>query len=461
MTMIELNGITVVKAGETLFQDFNFRIRKGEHWLISGENGSGKTTLLQLLAGVQTPAEGTIEYSFIKGNDWHMRYKQRQELIHFIPTHWMQSALGGFDDLFYQQRYYAIDDTLLPRVSDILGEHVAALGSRTFSGTFDIRPLLDLPITRLSNGQLKKVIILKQLVRNIPRLLILDYPFDGLDTASRRDLSGFIDRIAAEFGIQIVLSDHGYALPTVLNRRLVLKNFAIEQESDVGAEPAQAVTPRAPTTTSIQDEAVVEMQDLNITYSGKKIISHLNWRINRGERWALTGKNGSGKTTLFSLIYADHPMAYSQKVFLFGKRRGSGESIWDIKNRINYLGPEQLHFLDYKTKSLTGREFILAQTRTSPGSLPELIRFFNAEGYIDMPLRILSSGQLQMVLLMNMFLDNKELLLLDEPFQFLDPSNHERVTAYLNQYLNRDVTLVLITHDDRDVAQWTQLRKVL
>jgi ABC-type Mn2+/Zn2+ transport system ATPase subunit len=76
-------------------------------------------------------------------------------------------------------------------------------------------------------------------------------------------------------------------------------------------------------------------------------------------------------------------------------------------------------------------------------------------------MKFLSSGQLQMVLLMNMFMHEKELLLLDEPFQFLDPDNHERVTNYLNDYLDKRITLVLITHDEKDVRKWTQLRKTL
>ena len=224
----------------------------------------------------------------------------------------------------------------------------------------------------------------------------------------------------------------------------------------MSGQPGESALP-----TGEKDQPVVEMEDLTIAYSGKKILSNLNWRINKGERWALTGKNGSGKTTLFSLIYADHPMAYSQRVFLFGKRRGSGESIWDIKKRINYFGPEQIHFLNPKALTLSAREYILMQTHKDPERLDKLIDFFNAEGYIHSPLRFLSSGQLQLALLMNMFLDDKELLLLDEPFQFLDPHNHEKVTHYLNHYLDKDITLVLITHDEKDVVKWTQLRKRL
>ncbi|MDZ7647358.1 MAG: ATP-binding cassette domain-containing protein [Cytophagales bacterium] len=91
--------------------------------------------------------------------------------------------------------------------------------------------------------------------------------------------------------------------------------------------------------------------------------------MNRGERWALTGPNGSGKTTLFSLIYADHPMAYSEQVYLFDKRRGTGESIWDVKRRISYLEPEQVHFLDATTSLLTVYEFLNAKRKATTAEL--------------------------------------------------------------------------------------------
>ena len=149
-------------------------------------------------------------------------------------------------------------------------------------------------------------------------------------------------------------------------------------------------------------------------------------------------------------------MAYSQKVFLFGRRRGTGESIWDIKKRISYLGPEQIHFLNPQGIMSTAREYINMQRHKSVGRLDRLIGSFNARKYIDTPVRMLSSGQLQMVLLINMFLDTRELLLLDEPFQFLDPDNHDRVADYLNQHLDKTTTMVMITHDEKDVRRWTQ-----
>lgn len=459
--MIELRDITFSKGNTTFFQNFSLSIHPGEHWLIQGENGSGKTLLLHLLAGMAHPQSGKVYHSFVSAGDWDTLYKQRQEKIHFIPTHWLHAFTGGFDGLFYQQRYYAMDNTQLPRVRDVLGEWEQSPHALS-ADTFKVTHLLDLPITRLSNGQLKKVIILRQLARNIPGVLLLDYPFDGLDAGSRHDFIQFIEDISAKFAIQIILVDHGQNVPSIINRRLTLNNFRIA-DYDTPTNSTRGIgLSEHPSLQQVTDNSpVVEMQDLTIEYNGKTIISHFYWRINKGERWALTGRNGSGKTTLFSLIYADHPMAYSQKVFLFGKRRGSGESIWDIKKRINYLGPEQMHFLNPKSISSSGLEYISMQPHKNPARLPGLIAFFNAEKYIDLPMKTLSSGQLQMVLLINMFVDERELLLLDEPFQFLDPLNHARLTAYLNHYLAKDITLVLITHDEKDVAMWTQLRKEL
>jgi len=111
--------------------------------------------------------------------------------------------------------------------------------------------------------------------------------------------------------------------------------------------------------------------------------------------------------------------------------------------------------------TLSGREFILSQKHKDPKRLNKLIDFFETQHFIDEQVRFLSSGQLQLLLLMNMFLDDKELLLLDEPFQFLDPYHHEKVTRYLSHYLDRNITLILITHDEKDVEKWTQFRKQL
>jgi len=118
------------------------------------------------------------------------------------------------------------------------------------------------------------------------------------------------------------------------------------------------------------------------------------------------------------------------------------------------MGPELVSYLDPQSAMQTAREYILKDRDTK--KLFELIKFFDAEKFIDQPIRLLSSGLVQLTLLMNCFMSNKEVLLLDEPFQFLAPDARDRVADYLQQYLSDDTTLILITHYEEDLARWTE-----
>lgn len=454
--MIQIHNAVVIKSGQELFTNFNWTIQSNEHWVISGANGSGKTILLEMLAGMHHTSRGCVEYSFIHGTDWDERFAQRKKYIHYISAHAIQSLIHQ-DDLFYQQRYYSMGDERTPLVRDLLrGSPPQQLN---FPSSFSIEHLLNLEVTRLSNGQLKKVLILKKLLQGLPKVLLFDYPFEGLDNDSREDLIRFLDHLAYTYGVQLILVDHEHHLPHAINKRLILDNFKIRS-----IEP---IVPKRFTPQSTQvnhpeqktDEPIVEMVDLVIQYGKKEIIKGFNWKINKGERWALTGRNGSGKTTIFSLIYADHPMAYSQKVFLFGKRRGSGESIWDIKKRINYLGPELLTYMNPSSLTTSAYDYIIQQCKEiDRDELDKALKFFDAEHFILRSIRSLSSGQLQLTLIITSLFSDKELLLLDEPFQFLDPKQKELLNNYLNDHLHNETTLVLITHYEEDIQHWTNHR---
>lgn len=470
--MIELQDISVVKSGHKLFEHFNLRIAK-ENYAIQGPNGSGKTILLELIAGMITPHAGKVTYDFITDQDWRESHNFIRDAVHYIPSHALHTFLRGHHELFYQQRYYSIGDTQIPKVKDLFGDTVDHLKTFSLPSNFNINNLLDLELIRLSNGQLKKVLILQRIAKNLPKVLLFDYPFEGLDEESRVELTHFMDHLSDSFNIQIILADHHHQLPKTITRTIILdRSYKTEIKSvqSLTAKSNKPVNANEVNNIKIPSfhhqernkiNTVVEMREVTIRYGQTTIIENLNWQITKGERWALTGKNGSGKTTLFSLIYADHPMAYSQKVFLFGRRRGTGESIWDIKRRINYLGPEQIHFINPRAIFTTARQYLTEGRHHAKDQLQDLIEFFHARDFIDKPMRHLSSGQLQLTLLIFFFLAEKELLLLDEPFQFLDPDTKARVNEYLNHYLNPEVTLILITHYDADLLTWTKLRMSL
>ncbi|MEJ1237495.1 ATP-binding cassette domain-containing protein [Chryseolinea sp. T2] len=477
--MIEFQNVQAGRHSIALMKGFSWRIEEGENWVIQGPNGSGKTLLLELLAGKTHPTEGEVRIDFIDGKSWDDRYAQRKRWIHYVPTHAVQSLLKQDQHQYYQQRYYSIGDQQQPTVLDLLGNSIEALNNLNLPEEFSIDHLLSVEVNRLSNGQLKKLLLIKVLLTGVPRLMLFDYPFEGLDQASRLALCRLIDYMMGHHGMQVVIVDQHNELPSRINRRLEIRNFECIAvgayagppdhiiENGAGANPNNAVTERRDTTrasseTSVTDEPVVEVLNLKIQYGDKVILENFNWRVNKGERWALVGRNGAGKTTLFSMIFADHPMAYSQNVYLFGRKRGTGESIWDIKRRISYLGPEQLSYLSPANIHITAHEYLLRTTKHWDASqLSKLTDAFHAESFLNLPVRVLSSGQLQVVLIMQCLLTPCELLLLDEPFQFLDVDRKAALNRVLNSYLDEHKTLILITHYAIDLEQWTNHTKRL
>ena len=460
--MISIQDVRAIKHGRPLFQDFHWTIRTGEHWVISGANGSGKSLLLEMMAGKLQLSNGKVAYDFVRETDWDSYFKALHEKIQYIPAHAGHQLLRRHEGVFYQQRYYGSFNEDIPIVEEVFGPLLPQLKNLELSESLNIKPLLPLPITRLSNGQIKKVLVLKGLIEKSPHLLLLDYPFEGLDDQSRTDFSHFLDYIVKHHDLQLVLTDHYHHLPKVINRRLTLEDFRIQKQAAVkhperAREGAHKPRSQQPAPPLASNPPVVEMKNLRIQYGEKIILNDFNWTVRQGERWALTGPNGSGKTTLFSLIYADHPMAYSQEVSLFGKRRGSGESIWDIKERIHYLGPEVLSYLNPKHIRERAIDFIRdKQPELDEEAMKQLLDFFQAGNWVNLPVRQLSSGQLQLMLLLKCFLTKKELILLDEPFQFLDPQHKALVSEYLQNYLDKEITLLLISHYSEDIVRWTQ-----
>ncbi|WKN30354.1 ATP-binding cassette domain-containing protein [Porifericola rhodea] len=466
--MIHFKGVETVKSGNKIFENLSWNITEGEHWLISGANGSGKTAFLELIAGKAHIVSGEVQYSFLSKKDWTAYFDGLKASMLYIPAQAVHNLLQKQQGLFYQQRYYASFNEDIPTVREILEPNLKYLQQLDVPHNLSILPFLDLPLTRLSNGQFKKLLICEQLSSRLAhphtsakmKLLLLDYPFEGLDAESRQDLCLFLEHIAETQNLQLILTDHHHELPSVINRRLVLENRKIVSVEDLRPTKStgytQTLNSQLPTTTNAEYNTVIEMRDVCISYGDKVILNNFNWKVKQGERWVLCGKNGSGKTTLFSLIYADHPMAYSQGVYLFGKRRGSGESIWDIKNQINYLGPEVVSYFNPKAIRDTASNYLLQKNKVTVQQLKELLLFFEVEYFETQAVYQLSLGDLQLMLLMRCLLQEKPLLLLDEPFQFLDPNRKHKVAKYLQHYLDQDKTLILITHYDEDVKHWTE-----
>ena len=185
----------------------------------------------------------------------------------------------------------------------------------------NIRAQLDLKLLKLSNGQTRRARLARALLAK-PELLILDDPYSGLDITGREELNHTLETVSTS-GTQLIL------LLNTETPEWVKQTFTLPSRDPLEQKVPQ--TPAVQLPVSASHRPALEYHDVTVKHGGNIILNRINWTVNIGERWALIGPNGSGKTTLLSLACGDHPAAFGNDVRLFGKRRGTGESIWDVK----------------------------------------------------------------------------------------------------------------------------------
>jgi molybdate transport system ATP-binding protein len=195
---------------------------------------------------------------------------------------------------------------------------------------------------------------------------------------------------------------------------------------------------------------------VDLTYGGTGVLRGVSWTVSRGERWVVVGPNGAGKSALLSLILADNPQAYANDVSLFGRRRGSGDTIWEIRRRIGCVSPE-MHLYEELERSVLdviGSGFLdpVGPRRALTGSelraAEEWVDALDLEHCRGRRLRELSEGERQTALLGRALAKKPELLVLDEPGQGLDAARRSRFLHLLDHELRSNATtLIYVTHD--------------
>jgi molybdate transport system ATP-binding protein len=428
---------TVVRpTGETVFEGLSWTIREGQTWAVVGPVGSGKTALSDVLLGRLRVTAGTVEWPLVDG----LRAAGR-------PIAWPSEVVGrvGFKEEsrlfsygrhYYQQRFNFIepDDDLTLDQFLHAGTAVAEETLRAVTARLGIADLRGLSFIKLSNGQTRRARIARALLVH-PEVLVLDEPFVGLDADGRHEVRELLRALPAG-GTRLVLITSPETVPDwvtdlleLTDRRVTLNGPRAEYRPRTGHEAA----PVAAAATRPAGEAVVELTDVNVTHGGKPILRHITWTVRAGERWAVLGPNGSGKTTLLSLICGDHPQAYSNHVRVFGRQRGGGESIWDVKRRIGLVSPEvHLYFTEPLTAdraAATGFFDVLVPRPSTPAQNAAVRRLFAHFGIADLaerPFARLSTGQQRIVLLVRALVKDPPLLILDEPFQTLDAGTAAR-----------------------------------
>ena len=455
-----IEGLSASYGGAKVLSDISFTLNEDDCLAIVGPVGSGKTTLAKALSG-RLFRTGTV-YFKSRTTRVHPSILLVEQQHHFKNRSNMQ-------DFYLQQRFNSADagDAYTIR-EELTQEDEVPLAY--WLGFFMLDHLRDKPLVTLSNGENKRLQLVKSVLRD-PDWLILDNPFLGLDVEGREILANCLEKLR-ENSIQFILINSPAVLPACVNRVIYLENGHAAWDGPVSKyESARKVGQLTFDRSKMDDliasahvfesfQQAVLLRNVTIQYGEKVILSDITWEVKSGDRWALSGPNGAGKSTLLSLITADNPQAYSQDIILFDRKRGTGESIWDIKKRIGYVSPE-LHVYFREPANVfnvvgSGLFDTLGVYKKISEDQHKRIALwlgvFGISHLADRMFQQISTGEQRMVLLARALVKNPPLLILDEPCQGLDEEQIQRVKEILDYICsNSQTTLIYVSHYASDI----------
>lgn len=444
-------------------QPIDFTLAQGEQMAIVGPNGGGKTMLVETIIGKWPLLLNEVHYSFDNATS--------QKAYDNIKYMTFRDSYGEADGTYYyQQRWNSQDTDESPFVKDMLPATYSEQVMEQLFALFHLESVLDKRIVMLSSGELRKFQLTKVLLAN-PRVLILDNPFIGLDKDTREQLHDLLAQLIAVMKLQVILvlskTDDIPSFITHVVRvenRLVSSKMTLEQfKQQASGTPTQVLSTEAMQSLlqlpvqpcPFTSNEIVHLNKVSIRYGDRTILKELDWTVMKGEKWALSGDNGSGKSTLLSLVCADNPQSYACDISLFGRKRGTGESIWEIKKHIGYVSPEmhRAYLKDYPAIDIVAsglHDSVGLYKRPRPEQRDQCLWWLNIFGIqdkADTSFLNLSSGEQRLVLLARAFVKDPSLLILDEPLHGLDMENRQLVKDIINTFCQRaDKTLIMVTH---------------
>lgn len=456
---ISLTDLTVNFDERFQLNKVNWQLSTGQQWMVTGANGAGKSALAAVLAGAGDIVEGSIEG--LPATVSVVSFEAQAELIAEELKKDDADILDVIAEGTTVAEVFKRDCADLPLAVEL-------------ADMFGLTDLLDRAFRKLSTGESRKMMLVRALA-NKPDLLVLDEPFDGLDVNMHAQLQVYLNKLSETVPMVIVLNrldecpdfitDIAYVADGELTQQIKrcdekayneLYQLLHIKTSDLEV-PAADLESSLPKLDSGQP--LVNLKNATIKYDETVIFEGLNWTIQPNEHWQLSGPNGSGKTGLLSLITGDHPQCYTNDIFVFGFQRGSGESIWQIKQFIGYVSTA-LQW-EYRV-SISLRNVIISGFYDSIGLYTkstdrqkriadEWLALLGMSDRADQPFNKLSYGDQRLLLIARAMVKHPPLLILDEPCLGLDDMNRQLVLALIERICAGTETSVLyVNHHPED-----------
>ncbi|NJX16335.1 ATP-binding cassette domain-containing protein [Tamlana crocina] len=304
-----------------------------------------------------------------------------------------------------------------------------------------------------SQGERKKA-LLRHLINQNPDYIIVDNVFDSLDVATQTNISHTLKDLSQSKPIIQITSRKRDILPFIKTIYTFKNGEFVKADGELKTDDKNYFVNDLPEPEHVPTEVfnpLVKFNKVNVAYGGRTIVKDICWEIKPGEFWQLVGPNGSGKSTLLTLISGDNPKAYNQDILLFGMKKGTGETVWDIKSNIGHYTSEMLRGfrrLDSIEKMILSGFFDSIGLYKYPTERQihiahqwlKLIGLFEKK---DKDFVFLSPGHKRLVLIARAMVKHPPLLILDEPTNGLDDTDAKIFSQLINKISEESRTAIL------------------
>ncbi|MGB3212327.1 MAG: ATP-binding cassette domain-containing protein [Desulforhopalus sp.] len=426
----------------------------GEAWCVFGENHSGIDCLVDLLSGRLHDFSADVLH--LPNQLEVLSFQAQQEIFEEELRNDDTDFIGKLDP-----------GTLVCEFLPDYRNQIALLK------TFGMDHCLQLGYRQLSSGQSRKLLFLQKLTGGATTL-VLQNPYDGLDERSCHELNLALQQLPAR-DIELILVVNNRAdIPKWCSHIALVRSGRLKPAGPKagvqalldGWQEASRATPAPITkdgmetakTERIQRDELVYLKDGFAGYGDKQLFAGLDLTISAGDHTLITGPNGCGKSTFLDIITGDNPKCYANRLRIFGKDRGSGESIWEIKKLMGIVSPS-LH-REHRVPG-SALNVILSGLYDSIGLYTKVsstevktarhwLNWLSLAGKSDTPFRKLSFAEQRLVLIGRALIKCPKLLILDEPTQGLDDTNRRNLLDLLEEIADKKLSTILFVSHRKD-----------
>lgn len=509
-TLITINKCRIENERSIIVPELTWEMNAGEVWLVIGPNGGGKADFVNALSGnlKMTPNTEGLYSNIFKDSTDIVSLERAARLIQEERENDESEYVEGGVDIGRTGRVFITEGIIgTIKKGAPLPPEAKALDNDPNVKLCGVQSILDRGLKYMSTGEIRRTLLARALISH-KKLLILSDPFAGLDIESRTILLDFFNNIAQNAGKDenlpyIILGmERWHEIPDAITNVIEFKDKTVsfcgtridyekilserntEKEANAQEEKAsfagelgntlketeilQNESSNDTLKSDINDpnsqssEALIQMNNVNVGWGDHRVLVDLNWTLNKGDHWLVRGPNGSGKTTFLELITGDNKQVYCNDIHMFGIKRGSGETIWDIKKHLGIVS-YRLH-VEYRMVGNTSLKDVIvsgfrdsiglyeAATDVETAAAKKWLKLGGFEGRETESFGTLSYGEQRAILILRSAVKCPKILILDEPCHGLDEQYREKILQLMELIAEGGTTTLLhVTHDPSEV----------